>query len=410
MRSFLRFAAVVGALTVGAVAAAPALAATDNQAGANAVFVSVAGNGQGSGNVTASYSDGKETTAGNSQPAFPDPTGQKFITGGVLAQEATAKPGFTAACAGLAGDGGSVIKIGDSSCLEPGNIVSGSFGSFDPSTLIPDSSSIPTGELPQQAQDLLTQLNQGAEPLDNAINDALSQAQEQFGEGGLVANLDAVEGRCTAGDGGPTGTSTLTDASLTFNIPGQDPINLVTLPVHPKPNTHVFTNLSDVMNAILDGVDADLTDSLQGNASPLKELTAQVRSQIVTQVHEQLEANLKPLEDNLLDITLNQQVHPTADSIKVRALDVQVLPAAKSQLDGNSLVNLQIGNAACAPVARVAAVDAPQAAPAKSLPTAVSAGLATAPDTDSHTGFVLAALAMMAVGGTALVVIRWLRA
>jgi hypothetical protein len=412
MRSYLRFAAVVGAVTLGAIAAAPALAATDNQAGANAVFVSIAGNGQGTGNVTASYSNGKETTTGNSKPAFPDPTGQKFITGGVLAQEATAKPGFSAACSGLAGDGGSVLNIGDSSCLQPGNLVTGSFGSFDPSTLIPDTASLPTGQLPQQAQDLLTQLGNGATPLTDLINTALSQAKEQFGDGGLVANLDMVEGRCTAGDGGPTGTSTLTDASLSFNIPGQDPITVLTLPVHPKPNTHLFTNLSDVMNAILDGVDADLTESLQGNASPLKALTEQVRSQIVTQVHTQLESQLAPLEQNLLDITLNQQVHPTRDSIKVRALDVQVLPAAKAQLDGNSLVNLQVGNAACAPVARVAvAAPTAEAAAPQSLPTAVSAGLATAPgDDDPHSGIALVALAMMFTGGTALVVIRWLRA
>jgi hypothetical protein len=411
MRAHLRFAAVIAAVTVGALAAAPAVAAADNQAGANAVFVSVAGNGQGTGNVTASYSNGKETTSGNSQPAFPDPTGQKFLTGGVLAQEATAKPGFSAACAGLAGDGGSVLNIGDSSCLAPGNLLTGSFGSFDPSTLIPSSASIPAGQLPQQAQDLLTQLGQGAQPLNTLVTDALSQAKDQFGDGGLVANLDMVEGRCTAGTGGPTGTSTLADASLTFNIPGQDPITLVTLPVHPKPNTHVFTNLSDVLNAILDAVDADLTDSLQGNASPLKQLTAQVRSQIVSQIHSQVESQLAPLEQNLLDITLNQQVHPTADSIKVRALDVQVLPAAKAQLDGSSLVNLQVGNAACAPVARVAAaapaaqVDAPQ-----KLPTSVSAGLASAPGEDSHDGVALAALAMLLIGGTALVAIRGLRA
>jgi hypothetical protein len=411
MRAHLRFAAVIGAVTIGVVAAAPAIAATDNQAGANAVFISIAGQGQGTGNVTASYSDGKETTSGNSQPAFPDPTGQQFITGGVLAQEATAKPGFSAACAGLAGDGGSVLNIGDSSCLEPGDLVTGSFGSFDPSTLIPDASSIPTDQLPAQVQDALGQITNGAQTLTDAINGALDQAKQQFGDGGLVANLDAIEGRCTAGDGGPRGTSTLTDASLSFNIPGQDPITVLTLPVHPKPNTHVFTNLSDVMNAILDAVDADLTESLQGNASPLTQLTAEVRSQIVSQVHSQVESQLKPLEDNLLDITLNQQVHPTPDSIKVRALDVQVLPAAKAQLDGSSLVNLQIGNAACAPVARTAvAAPAAQAAAPQALPTSVSAGLASAPGDDSHSSTALVALAMMLTGGTALVVIRWLRA
>src|ERR1700712_2243858 len=192
MRSYLRFAAVVGAVTLGGIAAAPAVAATDNQSGANAVFVSIAGNGQGTGNVTATYSNGKEPTTGNSKPAFPDPTGQKFITGGVLAQEATAKPGFSAACAGLAGDGGSVLNIGNSSCLKPGDLLTGSFGSFDPSTLIPDGSHIPTDQLPAQLKDALGQLTGGAQALTEAINGALAQAKDQFGDGGLVANLDAV--------------------------------------------------------------------------------------------------------------------------------------------------------------------------------------------------------------------------
>ncbi len=166
------------------------------------------------------------------------------------------------------------------------------------------------------------------------------------------------------------------------------------------------------MNAILDGVDADLTDSLQGNASPLKQLTAQVRSQIVTQVHTQLESQLAPLEQNLLDITLNQQVHPTPDSIKVRALDVQVLPAAKAQLDGNSLVNLQVGNAACAPVARVAAAaPAAQVAAPQSLPDRrLGRSRHGSPGRAAHSDVALAALVMMLSGGTALVVIRWLRA
>ena len=44
------------------------------------------------------------------------------------------------------------------------------------------------------------------------------------------------------------------------------------------------------------------------------------------------------------------------------------------------------------------------------LPTSVSAGLASAPGEDSHDGVALAALAMLLVGGTALVAIRGLRA
>ena len=411
-RTHLRITAAVGALGLGLMAMSPAAAATDNQAGANAVTIQIADQDpQGTGLATATYENGQETKTGETQPAFPNPGGQTFLTGGVLAQEATAKPGFSAACAGLAGDGGSVLNIGDSSCLTPGNLITGSFGSFDPSTLIKAG----FAQLPPELTSQISPILGGADAVTAAINDALSQAKEQFGNGGLVANLDMIEGRCTAGDGGPTGTSTLTDAKLTFNIPGQDPITVLELPVHPKPNTHVFTNLSDVLNAVLDAVDTDLTNSLQGNLTPLTQLTAAVRENIVKNIKAQVEKNLKPLEENLLDITLNGQQHPTADSIKVRALNVDVLPAAKAQLNGNPVANLQVGNAACAPVA-TAAVDAPQAAtpavspPKASTPTGVSSGLATMPGShdqgiDAST-WALLALAGLGLAGSALVGLR----
>jgi hypothetical protein len=415
MRSYLRFAAVIGAVTLGGIAAAPAVAATDNQSGANAVFVSIAGNGQGTGNVTATYSNGKETTTGNSKPAFPDPTGQKFITGGVLAQEATAKPGFSAACAGLAGDGGSVLNIGDSRCLEPGDLLTGSFGSFDPSQYVKAGQ----GQLTQALEQVpglgaalggvLGSSNPQEAQILAAINTALTQAKSAAGNGGLVINLDSVDGRCTAGNGGPTGDADLTNAKVQFITPAKT-FTLLDFKPHPAPNTHLFTNLQQVADAIVNSFKSSLTEALDGN-SQLSDALGTLQTKVIDAATSQLQANLGPLEKNLLDITLNQQVHPTADSIKVRALNVDVLSAAKAQLNGNPLVNLQIGNAACAPVARVA-VSAPtaQAAAPKALPTSVSAGLATAPGDDSHSGIALAALAMMLTGGTALVVIRWLRA
>jgi hypothetical protein len=134
-----------------------------------------------------------------------------------------------------------------------------------------------------------------------------------------------------------------------------------------------------VLNLILGALDHDLTTSLNGALGPATQVTAAIRDNLVTAIHDQVESNLQPLEDNVLDITLNRQVYPTPESIKVRALDVQVLPALKTQLDGNSLVNLQVGNAACAPVAK-AVVKTPQAAPqAPKLPRSVSAGVASAP-------------------------------
>ena len=103
-------------------------------------------------------------------------------------------------------------------------------------------------------------------------------------------------------------------------------------------------------------------------------------------------------------------MHPTADSIKVRALNVDVLPAAKSALKGSPLVNLQIGNAACAPVAQAAAVSPPQASTPKvsnpKTPTAVSSGLASVPGQqqglDAST-WALVALAGLGLAGAGLV-------
>ena len=99
----------------------------------------------------------------------------------------------------------------------------------------------------------------------------------------------------------------------------------------------------------------------------------------------------------------------------MNALDLQLVPAAKAQLDA-SLASVQIGNVVCGPSGRVAeAVAAPRAGPGRRPP---DRGVrrpcdrpgSARPGDDSHNGIVLAALAIMLAGGTALVGIRWLRA
>jgi hypothetical protein len=119
MRLYLRFAAVVGVVTMGAIAAAPAMAAAPiSQAGANAVTVAIAGNKQGTGNTTATNDGSGEQKTGDATPPISILQGQSLFQGGVLAQEATAgSDGHSAACAGLGGNGGSVINIGGSRCL-----------------------------------------------------------------------------------------------------------------------------------------------------------------------------------------------------------------------------------------------------------------------------------------------------
>ena len=80
--TYLRAAAAVGALGLGLLAVSPAVAATAPQAVANAVTLQVADqDGQGTGDFTATYADGHETTSGTSSPPFSDPTGQQNLTG-----------------------------------------------------------------------------------------------------------------------------------------------------------------------------------------------------------------------------------------------------------------------------------------------------------------------------------------
>jgi hypothetical protein len=126
----------------------------------------------------------------------------------------------------------------------------------------------------------------------------------------------------------------------------------------------------------------------------------------------QVQANLGPLEENILDVVLNKQSR-SPGAIKVNAIDMRVLPAAEEQM-GAPAAEVQIGNVACGPNGRVA-VAGPAAGAENALPRGVSAGLETAPGTpsrsdDSISGIVLGAFAIMLAGGTALVVVRRLRA
>ena len=66
MRPTVRFVSVIGAATMSVIAVAPAMAAAPvSQAGANAVTLTVAGNGQGTGDVIAKNDGSKETKTGD---------------------------------------------------------------------------------------------------------------------------------------------------------------------------------------------------------------------------------------------------------------------------------------------------------------------------------------------------------
>jgi hypothetical protein len=419
MRSSVRLASIVGVATLSVIAVAPAMAAAPvAQSGANAITLSVAGNGQGTGDTTATNDGSKETKTGNATPPVSVLKGQTLANLGVLAQEATARANSTsAACAGVAGEGGSVVQIGDSSCLTPGTPIDATLGSLNLSNLIVADPASALAPLNAALTPILTNLA----PLTTALNSGLDQVRAQIGNPGIVAGFGAVEGSCTASLGSATGNATLADAAVTVNLPTgapQSSITLLNLPANPKPNTHLTTDLSDVLDLVLDTVTTDLNTSLNGAGAPLSALTGALKANVVTAIRDQVEKNLAPLEQNVIDVVLNRQIRPTRDSIKVRALDVSVLPAAKA-FTGSDLLDLQIGNAACGPSGRVqAAAAAPEqatTAPA-AIPTSVSAGYATMPAAyatpgeqgDNH-GLVLGAFALLVSLGAGFVTFRRLR-
>ncbi len=114
------------------------------------------------------------------------------------------------------------------------------------------------------------------------------------------------------------------DTKVTLGGAGQS-VTLLDLPVNPAPNTHVTTNLSKVATLVLDTVKTDLKGSLNGAAGQLTILTDTIQQQIINNVVTKVDGQLAPLEQNVLDITLNKQVRPTDDSIEVTALDASVL-------------------------------------------------------------------------------------
>jgi hypothetical protein len=173
----------------------------------------------------------------------------------------------------------------------------------------------------------------------------------------------------------------------------------------------VVTDLSAVVEAIQHGVDTQIADALGGANGPLAALTLpvgqtidQVIDAVQANVTDALQAQLAPLEQNVLDIVLNKQSTPAADAIDVTALDAHVLPAAQQFVDAD-LARLTIGHVTCGPSGRVAApaavpaVVSHPASPSKAVPTVVRSGAGSLEDDPSP--LALAALGGLVLAGTA---------
>jgi hypothetical protein len=374
---------------------APGVAATPvAQASASALSLTVGGQPADSGTYRVQNDGTSQSATGSNSPALTVLGGQSLIKAGTLAQDATTRVtdgrGYAQACAGLAGQGATVAAAGDSAtCLTPGQAVTINAGNIDLSRLQIVSSGLLQG-FDAQTQTALQPLLQ---PLTSALQTGLTQALSQLG---LAVNLDlgAVQSSCTSGPGTADGTARLAGARAYVQVGGQQ-VDLLNLPADPAPNTHVVGDLGDVAALIENAVRTQLTTVLGnlpgGIALPIGvDQTAVLNNALST-----LGQQLKPLQDNVLDITLNQQTRPAADQIEVTALDVSVLPVAQQQF-GVTAFDLKVGTSACGPSGEVVA-EAPAApattkpsptptrtpqAPPK-VPTSVPAGLESAPVTDS---------------------------
>lgn len=396
-----RWGAALGAITLTTLAASPAYAATISQAEAQAINLQVVGNSAVSQQVTATNDgSGEQKNDASTLPTIASVLpGTNILGAGVAPQEAGANSdGTSYACAGIAGTGAGIVKVGDSGCdiegkpldLDLANLQLGEVLLGNDSALGSALNGVPG------IGDLLTALGTNLDGLVAQISGAVGSTP--LGEIEIGGSLSAIAASCVATPDSASGKATLADTSggsnatpITVTLPGvPEPLVVANLPANPEPNTHVLVNLDSVTQTLVDALtvqlDTMLGGALQGLGLPL--LLQQVQEQVLTTLVAQLQPLLQPLQENVLDITLNKQEKgDDGRSITVTALDLQVLPAAQ-QFTGSSLISGEIGKVSCGPNARPAAADpAPQedeeeSAPAAgpkpqanaAVPTAVDAG------------------------------------
>jgi hypothetical protein len=378
------------------------------------------GNTQGTGTFTATNDGHGEHTTGTNQPALALLGGQQLISAGTLFQDATAyvseRAGTSAGCAGLAGDGATLAAIGVSRCLTPGQNLQLDLGKVDLAKLVANVKIVDNDQLNQALSSPQQQLTDNLGPVLTQLNAALDQAGSQLGDAGLFLDLDAIQGVCHAGPGGASGSADLANLALYAQVPGQGKVYLADVPVDPAPNTRVPVQLDKLLTAVIDGLETNFDKALRGNLAQLNAALGQAQQQLVDNVvRDQLESHLKPIGDNVVNLTLNEQSRPSSSSIRVTALDLNVLPVANEQA-GMTVFNLRVGNVACGPngtqqaSAPVDHTVKPKKHP--KVPRSVPAGEATMPTSAGASGLAaggLGALLLVSAGAGAVSYHRRLR-
>jgi hypothetical protein len=412
MNNTLTLLCVAGVSGLAMLTPAAAYAATDDgaQADANALTATILGQSGDTGQVKASNDGtGEKKTNDTVNPPVDVLSGQPYAGIGVLAQDATAaNNGRSAACSGVAGDGGvaNVIEIGDTNCLTPGDNINLQLANLELDTLLDAEVVRGTGTSLDTLLDALGALPGGADAVQqvtDGLQAAVDQVQANLGNAGLVLDVGAVEASCRF-DGQSSGRTVLANGDVRLVIPqvGDVPLTQGFDP-EPAPNTHVIAQSDQIVALILDDLRAALNDQLDQITDPVfANLIDPVQDQVVAQVVAQLQPALQAVQDNLLDITLNKQTR-TGRSIDVTGLSVEVLPGAQ-QFGAPVVVDLNIANVGCGPAARAVVAptptpNGPQGGDRPDVPTAVDAGT----EGGGHGGLIgLVAAGLAALGlGTA---------
>jgi len=412
-RVLVRAAAAAAAVLVTGMAAGPAMAAgTVSRASGNAVQLTLLGNTQGTGTFSATNDGHGEHTSGSNQPALTLLGGQDLVSAGALFQDATAQvaghSGTSAGCAGLAGDGATLVAIGDSRCITPGQNLQVDLGKVDLAQLVANVKIVDS----QQPQDALPgpqqQLADGLSPVLTQLNDALAQARDQLGDASLFLATDAVQGVCHASAGTASGSADLADVDLYAVLPGQpEPVYLAKLPVDPAPNTRVPVQLDSLLDAVVDALKTNFATIAQRKLAGVIPTLDQLKK-VLHSASAQIAPRLKPIGDNLVNLTLNEQSRPAAGSIAVTALDLNVLPAANEQA-GMTVFNLKVGNVTCGPNGAITEAPTvprtkPQAHPR--VPRSIPAGEADVPGGASRLAAAGLGVLLLASAGAGIVTYR----
>lgn len=366
--------------------AAAARTTTKKQTGvqgtASAVELAANGQSSGSGTYQATNFGGGEEHTGTNQPPISVLTGQSLISQGTLNQDAAATNDLKAsACAGIAGQGASLVSVGNNRCLNPGSSLALNAGTLDLSKLqlSPQATAQGLPALPGSVTN-----NQ----LTDALNSALAASKLN-----VNANLRAVQANCTSTPTSAAGDSDLTGVSLSATVAGQPTVTLVDLPVKPAPNTPV--TVGNAINLVGQALTAQVLAATQQQGGAVATALQSVLTQVQANVTSQLDTGLAPL-GQLISGTLNEQTRTGANQIDVKAVHL-VIGSGGAAL-GFQPLDIVLGHTMCGPAERTVS---------SRVPTAVNSGLAGHVQPSSGLpAWAWGGLVALALGAVAAVAVR----